>query len=91
MKTKYIAEWYESDSITEYGFEPDAIHRSEHESLDDAKRAAFKNASRGDAQGWAGVQTSHPDGVDLPEPFYVNEIWSGKWIGWRVAVGGRDQ
>lgn len=87
MKTKYMAQWYEDDAFRwEDGeavdFEPDVMHHSYHDTLDDAKRAAFINASRGDAVGVAYAHIIEPPLSDVDDVLFVNEIYNGQWNGW---------
>ena len=81
-KIKYMAQWYEADAFDESGFVPDNLHSSYHDTMDEAKQTAFKNASRHDAVGWAGVWLLHPPLSDNDDEIFVNEIYKNKWSGW---------
>ena len=86
MTETFYASWYGEESIDKYGFNAN-LSTSEHNNLDDAKIAAFKNASRADVQGWCGVHSRIVDrfgehsGIDI-----FNECYRGTWSGWRACA-----
>jgi hypothetical protein len=88
-RTIYEAQWYGEDSIDPElaNFDPTQISRSQHDSLDDAKRAAFKGASRHMIQGICYVKTLvlDNDGLVTSRTFLVNECWRNKWSGWKAS------
>lgn len=82
MRKRFIAEWYEEDAVQGSEFIIDRISTSSHETLDEAKTAAFKNASRHDVMGWAGVVELAARNDDDEDKQYYNEVYRGQWQGW---------
>ena len=87
MKPTYLAEWYEDDAFDYEGdvavdFNTDVTHTSDHDSLDDAKRAAFINASRNNAVGIAYAHIIQAPLSTEENVLFVNELYNNKWNGW---------
>ena len=87
VNTTYMAQWYEDDCYDRDGeeilnFNPDVMHESYHDTLDEAKRAAFINASRHDAVGVAYAHVLYGPLSNEDDLLFRNEVCRGKWSGW---------